>query len=196
MNLVLASTSPYRARNLQQLRLPFTTLAPGIDEMPRDGENIHDYVARLAREKAEAVAARAPGSLVIGSDQACTLQGLILGKPGTPEQAEKQLRLCRGNWVDFHTGLALLNADSGACRVHVEPFRVRFRNLADEEIAAYVRLDQPLDCAGSFKVEAAGIALFEAMEGRDYNSLLGLPMIALVDLLREAGINPLLAAES
>jgi len=194
MKLVLASTSPYRHRILQQLKIPFETCAPDIDEAPENAENIADYVCRLALEKARAVRTRFPGSLVIGSDQACSLHGLILGKPDSAEAAFKHLKMCKGNWVEFSTGLALINTDSGREQVLRETFRVKFRQLADDDIRAYVKLDQPLDCAGSFKAESAGIALFEAMEGRDYNTLLGLPMLALVDMLANEGISVLQVA--
>jgi MAF protein len=193
MKLILASSSPYRVKMLAQLRLPFDTCSPGIDETPLAGEAVDDYVLRLAEAKARAVAARYPDSLVIGSDQACTLNGLILGKPADADAARKHLKLCSGAWVEFRTGLALLNTATGTMRKRVEAYRVKFRTLADDEIRGYIRLDNPLDCAGCFKVEAAGIALFDALDGRDYHTLLGLPMIALVDMLREEGLNPLLA---
>ena len=194
MKIVLASSSPYRVKILQQLRLPFKTCTPDIDESPKPGENTREYVSRLALEKARAVCNRFPDSLVIGSDQGCTLNGLILGKPGTHDAAFKHLKLCRGNWVEFQTGVALINTGSGQEHVEVETYRVKFRNLSDEEIRAYIALDKPLDCAGSFKVEEAGVCLFKAMEGNDYNTLLGLPLITLVTLLKKEGLNPLLAA--
>ena len=194
MNLVLASSSPYRRKILEQLRLPFSTCSPDIDESPKSNENIDQYVSRLALQKAHAVADRFPDSLIIGSDQACHLGGMPLGKPENLEAALKHLKLCSGTTVEFLTGLALLNTASGHEQVTTERFRVTFRHLTDDEIRAYIQLDQPLDCAGSFKVEAAGISLFTAMEGRDYNTLLGLPMLALVDMLKTEGVNPLLAA--
>ena len=196
MNLVLASSSPYRIKILRQLCLPFETFPPHIDETPKANEDTEEYVRRLSLDKARAVAARFPDSLVIGSDQACTLNGLILGKPGSEDAAFKHLKLCSGNWVEFHTGLALVNTRTSKETAVVEKFRVRFRTLTDSEIRAYIRLDDPLDCAGSFRAEALGISLFEAMEGSDYNTLLGLPLIALVSLLREEGVNPLLASGS
>lgn len=192
MKLVLASSSPYRVRLLRQLQLPFTTCTPGIDETPQYGEKIDDYVSRLAQAKVRAVADQHPDSLVIGSDQACTLNGLVLGKPADEEAARKHLKLCNGAWVEFRTGLAVLNTASGKLHSAVEAYRVKFRTLTDAEIRGYIRLDMPLDCAGCFKVEEAGIALFECMEGRDYNTLLGLPLIELVSMLKEEGLNPLL----
>jgi septum formation protein len=193
MKLTLASSSPYRAKILQQLKLPFDTCAPDIDESAQSGENTHDYVSRLALSKARAVAGRRQDTLVIGSDQACTLNGLIMGKPGTEEAARKQLKMCSGNWLKFHTGLALVNTQTGNEQVVVETFKVKFRQLTDDQIKAYVQLDQPLDCAGSFKAESLGISLFEAMEGSDFTTLLGLPMISLVTLLQSEGLSPLLS---
>jgi len=194
MNLVLASSSPTRSKILQQLQLPFITYSPDINESPLNGETTLNYVKRLSLEKARAVSNQYPDSLIIGSDQACSMNGLILGKPGSEEAGIKHLKLCSGNWVQFQTGLALINTRTGKEHVTYDSFRVKFRCLSDEEIRAYIKLDKPLDCAGCFKVEAAGIALFEALEGKDYNTLLGLPIITLVSLLKEEGLNPLLAA--
>ncbi|MBT5484212.1 MAG: septum formation inhibitor Maf [Gammaproteobacteria bacterium] len=194
MNLVLASSSPTRIKILEQLRLPFTTCTPGIDESPLSDESLADYVARLSAEKARAVSAKFPDSLIIGSDQACSLHGLILGKPANTEAAFKHLKMCSGNWVQFQTGLTLINSTNGEEHTTVESYRVKFRSLSDEEIKAYLSLDNPLGCAGCFKVEEAGITLFEALDGSDYNTLLGLPLIALVSLLKKEGLNPLLAA--
>ena len=195
MKLVLASTSPYRSRILEQLGIPFVTDNPGVDETAMPGETMPEYVTRLALEKARAVASRHEDSLIIGSDQACSIGGIIMGKPGTEEAGVKQLKMCSGNWLEFRTGLALINTRSRAENSVAEPFRVKFRQLVEQEIRAYIKRDRPLDCAGCFKVEAAGITLFDALEGRDYNTLLGLPMIALVDMLRSEGINPLLWQE-
>ena len=194
MNLVLASSSPSRKQLLAQLRLPFEAFSPDIDESPLDSENTREYVSRLSLEKARTGIGRFPDSLVIGSDQACTLNGLILGKPGTKVAAIKHLKLCSGNWVEFHTGLALVNTSTGKEYGSVETYRVKFRRLSAEEIEAYVDLDLPLDCAGCFKAEEAGIMLFDEMDGQDFNTLLGLPMIQLVSILRKEDLNPLLAA--
>lgn len=191
MKLVLASTSSTRARLLGQLQLPFETASPGINETPLNDEKTADFVRRLALEKARAVKHQFTDALIIGSDQACTMTGLILGKPATEEAAFKHLKLCAGQWLEFHTGLALINTTTGSEVSRVETFRVKFRSLSDEEIRTYVQIDQPLDCAGCFRVESAGICLFEAMEGQDFNTLLGLPMIALVSLLKEQGVSPL-----
>ena len=196
MKLMLASSSPYRAKILQQLKQPFDICSPDIDELAQPEENIADYVSRLALAKAKAVASQCKNTLVIGSDQACTLNGLILGKPGTEDAARKQLQMCSGNWLTFHTGLALVNTETTTEQVVVETYRVKFRQLTDSQIQTYIRMDQPLDCAGSFKVEALGISLFAAMEGSDYTTLLGLPMISLVTLLESEEFSPLLNHEA
>lgn len=192
MKLLLASSSKYRRALLQQFGLPFDWASPDIDETPLDGESPEQLTARLALAKAQALAVQWPEHWIIGSDQVCVVNGQITGKPHTVEKAVAQLQACSGQRISFLTGLALVHPASGFVRVMVEPFYVQFRTLSDEEIRAYVALEQPLDCAGSFKVEGAGIQLFDRLEGRDFNSLIGLPMIALCDLLREAGINPLL----
>ena len=196
MKLMLASSSPYRAKILQQLKQPFDICSPDIDELAQPEENITDYVSRLALAKAKAVANQCKNTLVIGSDQACTLNGLILGKPGTEDAARKQLKMCSGNWLVFHTGLALVNTETTTEQVVVETYKVKFRQLTESQIQTYIRMDQPLDCAGSFKVESLGISLFTAMEGSDYTTLLGLPMISLVTLLESEGFSPLLIHEA
>lgn len=191
MQLVLASSSRYRRALLEQLRLPFACASPDIDETPQPGEAVTDLVARLALEKALALATRFPDALIIGSDQACSLDGRILGKPGDAAQACAQLQACSGRRVTFHTGLVLYDTRSNTWQHHVDTYAVRFRELDTDEIARYVEREQPLDCAGSFKVEGLGIALFSALEGSDYNSLIGLPLISLCTMLRAAGVNPL-----
>ena len=190
--LILASSSRYRASLLQQLGLPFRQQAADIDETPLDGEDPQAYVLRLAEAKARAVAAEFPARWVIGSDQTCLLNGRIHGKPGTAENAVRQLMQAQGTGVDFLTGLCLLNLSEDICLTLCEPFRVVFRALSRQEIEHYVAVEQPLDCAGSFRVEGLGIQLFERLEGRDPNALIGLPLIGLCDLMREAGLNPLL----
>jgi len=196
MKLVLASSSPARKQLLNQLGLPFDTFSPDIDESALPNENTEQYVARLALEKARTGLDGSQDDLIIGSDQACTLNGLILGKPGTRDAAIKHLKLCSGNWLQFHTGLAVINSETAKEQVVVETYRVLFRQLSAEEIEYYINLDNPLACAGCFKAEAAGIMLFERMEGDDFNTLLGLPLIRLVSLLRNEGFNPLLPAKS
>lgn len=191
--LLLASSSPYRRDLLQRLELPFTSASPNVDESPLDGETGEALALRLAESKARALADRFPGHWIIGSDQiACLPDGTILTKPGNHELAAEQLRLSSGHPVLFLTGLALLDADSGKLERLCEPYQVRFRKLSDREIEAYLRREQPYDCAGSFKMEGLGITLFDALEGRDPNSLIGLPLIALNELLRRWGRNPLL----
>jgi len=191
--LLLASSSPYRRELLERLGLPFTCASPDIDESPYQGETGEALATRLAESKARELADRFPGHWIIGSDQvACLPDGSVLSKPGNHEMATEQLRQSSGHRVLFLTGLALLDSDSGKIDSLCEPFNVKFRELADEEIEAYLLREKPYDCAGSFKMEGLGITLFEALEGRDPNSLVGLPLIALNDLLRQWGRNPLL----
>jgi MAF protein len=186
--LLLASSSPYRRALLQRLLLQFIWESPAIDETPLPGEQPEALVARLAEAKARALAEGHPGHLIIGSDQVAVLEGRILGKPGTPERARLQLGSASGKRVRFLTGLCLLDNRSGRASTVVEPFDVRFRVLQPEQIERYLEREQPFDCAGSFKAEGLGIALFEALEGRDPTALVGLPLIALVDLLAAAGV--------
>ncbi len=191
--LLLASSSPYRKALLERLGLPFTCASPDIDETPIQGETGEALATRLAEAKARALTERFPGHWIIGSDQvACLPDGSLLSKPGSHKQATDQLRQSSGHRVLFLTGLALLDADSGKLERHCEPFTVHFRQLTDEEIDTYLRREQPYDCAGSFKMEGLGITLFEALDGRDPNSLVGLPLIALNQMLRRWGRNPLL----
>lgn len=189
--LVLASTSPYRQALLAKLQLPFTTAAPSTDETPYPGESAEDLVLRLAIAKARALGEAFPDSLIVGSDQVYVLNGAICGKPHTEENARAQLRAASGNSVVFYTGLALFDSRDGSVQSRVEPFSVDFRPLSDAEIARYVALEQPLNCAGSFKSEGLGITLFERLSGRDPNTLVGLPLIALAEMLRQAGVDPL-----
>lgn len=186
--LVLASTSPYRRELLGRLGLPFTSARPDADESALPGESPEALVARLAESKARSVARHHPEALVIGSDQVAVLDGEIIGKPGTPERAREQLARTSGRSVRFLTGLCLLDTASGESQVLVEPFTVHFRELDAASIARYVVAEQPYDCAGSFKSEGLGITLFARLEGDDPNSLIGLPLIRLVDLLAESGI--------
>ncbi|HFT7668749.1 TPA: nucleoside triphosphate pyrophosphatase [Serratia marcescens] len=189
--LLLASTSPYRKMLLEKLQLPFDCAAPQVDETPLPGESAEALVLRLATAKAQALALAYPEHLIIGSDQVCVIDGSITGKPHTEVNARAQLRQASGQAVTFYTGLALYNSRSEQLQALCEPFHVHFRALSEAEIAAYVRLEQPLNCAGSFKSEGLGIALFDRLEGRDPNALIGLPLIALLAMLRAEGINPL-----
>jgi MAF protein len=191
--LVLASTSPFRRELLARLGLPFQTASPDVDESRRPGEPPQALVQRLAEAKARAVAAGWPHGLIIGSDQVACIDDEVLGKPGDRARAIAQLTRAAGRTVLFQTGLCLYDAAADRARVLCEPFRVRFRPLTQKQIQGYVDREQPFHCAGSFKSEGLGIALFEAMEGEDPNSLIGLPLIRLVGLLAEAGLDPLTA---
>lgn len=192
-DIVLASSSPYRKSLLARLELPFRCASPDIDETPLPGETPEALAIRLATDKARALAQGCPNSLIIGSDQVAALpDGAILGKPGDHKQAKSQLTRSSGQCVQFMTGLAILDTRSNTLTTCCERFDVNFRSLSEKEIEGYLRKEQPYDCAGSFKMEGLGIALFSGLEGRDPNSLVGLPLIALIDLLRAFGINPLL----
>jgi septum formation protein len=190
--LILASSSAYRRELLERLRLPFEAIAPGIDETPRPGETPPATALRLAREKAQAVAARAPGALVIGSDQVATLGTAQIGKPGSHAAALAQLRAMRGREVVFHTALCLWDgraADpAGAAQLEEVRVTVAFRDLPDAELDAYLRIEQPYDCAGSAKNEGLGIALLERIDSSDPTALTGLPLIALTGMLRRVGV--------
>ena len=186
--LVLASTSPYRRELLGRLGLPFTTARPEVDESPLAGEDPEVLVRRLAEAKARAVAPVHPDALVIGSDQVAVLDGNVVGKPGAPDAAADQLRRASGRAVRFLTGLCLLDTARDVAEVVVEPFTVHFRALDEGQIARYIERERPFDCAGSFKSEGLGIALFERLEGDDPSALVGLPLIRLVSLLGRAGV--------
>jgi len=189
--LVLASTSPYRRELLARLGLPFEVEAPEVDETPLPGEAPEALVRRLSEAKARAVAARRRGAVVIGSDQVAVLDGEVIGKPGSFERAREQLRRASGRAVDFLTGLAVLDTRDGRLRLEVAPFRVVFRPLDEARIEAYLRRDEPWNCAGSFRSERLGVALFERMEGEDPTALMGLPLIRLVRMLEAVGLDPL-----
>ena len=191
MNLLLASSSTYRRALLERLNLVFTQVSPDIDETAMANESAHDLVVRLSRQKAEALASQYLNTLIIASDQVAELDGLILGKPGTEQRAIEQLSQCSGRQVRFHTGLCLLNTRTGHQQVESVEFSVWFRSLTRSQIEGYVRKELPLDCAGSFKCEGLGIALFERMEGQDPNSLIGLPLIRLVSMLGNEGVDVL-----
>ncbi len=184
--LLLASTSRYRRDLLQRLRLPFDTVSSDVDEAPRPGEAPAALAARLAREKAGAVAARYPGAWVIGSDQVASVGAAPLGKPGDRARAIAQLTAMSGAAVDFHTAVAVARVDRGTF-AHDDVTTVRFRTLSTGEIARYVDAEAPFDCAGSFKAEGLGIALFEGIDSCDPTALVGLPLIATAALLRRAG---------
>lgn len=187
--LVLASSSPYRRELLTRLRLPFTWSAPHIDETQHLHEDASTLVRRLSQEKAQALSATYPQHLIIGSDQAATLGTQTLGKPHTLERAREQLLAASGNSVTFLTGLTLLNSATGQQQTDCIPFTVHFRTLSEAQIMRYLNAEQPFDCAGSFKAEGLGISLFRSTEGSDSNSLIGLPLIRLVDMLLASGID-------
>lgn len=186
--IILASSSKYRRQLLQRLELPFSSQSPNIDESPIADEAADTLALRLAKQKAEAVASSHPGHLIIASDQTASIDKRILGKPGSYNNAVKQLTQCSGHKVTFYTSLCLYNSSNKQSQVDLIPYSVYFRDLASEQIERYLRKEQPYDCAGSFKMEGLGITLFKKMEGDDPNSLIGLPLIRLVDMLGNEGI--------
>ena len=187
--LLLASSSPYRRELLERLRLPFSWASPDIDEQRLPEEPALELVKRLAQEKAHALAASHPDHLIIGSDQVAVLGEQILGKPHTFERACAQLLEASGNHVTFLTGLALLNSQTGYCQVDCIPFTVNMRELNLACIERYLRAEEPYDCAGSFKAEGLGVSLFQSTHGVDATSLIGLPLIRLVDMLQAEGLS-------
>jgi septum formation protein len=189
VRLVLASTSPFRRELLARLGLPFETANPSTDETALDGEIPEETALRLSETKARAVAGQYPDALIIGSDQIACLDGQAFGKPGNHENAVKQLKTMRGRAVNFFTGLCLLNARTGKAHLRGVPTLVTFRNLSDDEIENYLHKEQPYNCAGSAKSEGLGIAVIAKMQGDDPNALIGLPLIALCDLLRNENIS-------
>jgi septum formation protein len=187
-SVVLGSTSRYRRELLERLRIPFTVSAPGVDETPLPGETPQALARRLALAKARAVAAMHPDAVVIGSDQVADLAGQPLGKPGEHARAVQQLRQMRGQTVIFQTALAVVCLASGYEQVDLAEVRVVFRDLSDDEIEAYLRAEQPYDCAGSAKSEGLGIALLESIDNDDPTALIGLPLIRTARMLRQAGV--------
>jgi len=188
MQLILASTSPFRKSVLEKLGLPFDCHAPEVDEAPQPHETPAQLVERLSIAKAQAVAAHLQQGLVIGSDQVAVIDDEILGKPGNHENAVAQLERASGKTVTFLTGLALVNAESGAIQAEIVPFKVVFRQLTQPQIVNYLNAEQPYNCAGSFKSEGLGIALFDRLEGDDPNTLIGLPLIRLIRMLEKEGM--------
>ncbi len=185
--LILGSSSPYRRELLERLRLPFEVAVPDIDETPQDGETPEATALRLSLNKAQAIAQRHPGALVIGSDQVLTLDGRQMGKPGTHDKAREQLRLMRGRTATFHSALCLLDGRTGQPQLADVQTRVTMRDLSEAEIDAYLHLEKPYDVAGSAKSEGLGIALLSRVESDDPTALVGLPLIALTTMLRQAG---------
>jgi len=190
--LILASTSVYRKALLEKLTPNFRTAKPDVDETALPAETPAALVERLALAKAWAIAKQENNAVVIGSDQVAVFNGDILGKPHTVANAQAQLRRFSGGTVTFLTGLAVVNSATQTAQVLVEPFTVRFRELSDQEIDRYIEREMPLNCAGSFKSEGLGITLFSKLEGEDPNSLIGLPLIKLHQLLKNTGIDLLL----
>jgi len=192
VSLILASSSPYRQQLIQKLNLTAEIVPPDINETIYANESAQQAAGRLSHEKAMAVALKTSG-VIIASDQTAEVGRHILGKPGNVENAIKQLTMCSGQAVTFYTGLCVYNTTTNSLQQDVVPFTVVFRQLSHKEITRYVELEQPFDCAGSFKSEGLGVALFESMSGSDPNALIGLPLIALCNMLRNVGINPLLS---
>jgi len=188
-SLVLGSSSPFRKALLEKLDLEFATDSPDIDETPLKNESPEDMVARLAKLKALAIAERHPNSIIISSDQCATLDGAIIGKPGQHEAAVEQLTNASGRAVTFYTSLCVMDTGSEQMEELVEPFHVYFRELSESQIENYLRKEEPYNCAGSFKSEGLGIALFERLEGKDPNTLVGLPLIELVRILGKFGLD-------
>lgn len=187
-SLILASTSPYRRQLLERIGLPFTVARPEVDETPLPDEAPTVTAERLALIKAQAVAARHPGALIIGSDQVAYRDRQRFDKPGTIENAIAQLRDMSGHSIFFHTALCLLDSRDGSYQLESVPVEARFRKLDEAEIVRYVERERPLDCAGSAKSEGVGVALLEYMRGDDPTALIGLPLIALSRMLRKHGL--------
>ncbi len=187
--LILASSSPFRRELLSRLGMEFLSVSPDVDEARLPDESAEALVQRLALDKAQAVAESHADALIIGSDQVATIDGEILGKPGSHERAAEQLAQASGKRVSFLTGLCLLNSATGRSQVTCEPFYVDFRELSRSQIDSYLRREQPYNCAGSFKSEGLGITLFQRLHGEDPASLIGLPLIRLVDMLQNEGID-------
>lgn len=189
--LILGSSSPFRAELLNKLDLSFTQVSPDIDETPAPDETPQQLVQRLATSKALEIAKTHPEALIIGSDQVAVIEGDILGKPGNHKNAMAQLKRASGQDVTFLTGLALYNAKNGHMQAAVEPFTVHFRKLSDNQIDFYLKKEQPYQCAGSFKSEGFGISLFSKLVGDDPNTLIGLPLIRLIEMLKHEQIDVL-----
>ncbi len=185
--VILASTSSYRKEILSKLGIPFCTCSPDIDETPLKQETPEAHVVRLAKDKARAGADLFTQGLVIGSDQVAVINGEIVGKPINHEAAVSQLTAASDQVITFYTGIALHNITTGECEAHCETFRVHFRALTTAQIEYYLKKEQPYFCAGSFKSEGLGIALFNQLEGKDPNTLIGLPLITLIDMLSRQG---------
>jgi septum formation protein len=189
--LILGSSSPYRQQLLSRLRVPFSVISPKVDESPAPGECPVALALRLALAKAHAVALREPQAVVIGSDQVADLHGEAIGKPGTHERAQAQLRKMSGQVVIFQTAVAVVCHGTGFEQVDIAHVRVKFRALVESEIEAYLGAEEPYDCAGSAKSEGLGIALLEFIESDDPTALVGLPLIRTCQMIRAAGVKVL-----
>jgi len=188
--IILASSSPYRKELLSRLQLPFDIVVPNIDESPLPGESPQETALRLAQQKAQHIAKNAPNSIIIGSDQVATMDQMQIGKPGNHDNALKQLQMMRGRQVVFHSALCVLNNTLMQPDMQMADIQtvVTFRNLSDRELDAYLKIEQPYDCAGSAKNEGLGIAIIERIDSSDPTALTGLPLIALTGMLRNAGV--------
>ena len=191
MQLILASSSAYRKKQLGILGLPFACMNPDIDESRINNENAHDMALRLAEGKARAVSNQFSDALIIGSDQTVAFGEQILGKPGSFDAAVKQLQLLRNQTVILYSAVALLDTRDNSVQKQVIETHVHYRNLSDAQIVAYLERDKPFDCTGSCKSEALGIAILESVRSDDPTALVGLPLIALTTMLSEAGLAPL-----
>jgi len=191
MELVLASSSPFRRRLLEQLSVKFRTLDPNIDESPLPNEKPEALVRRLSISKARAVVSQAPTALIIGSDQVAVHQGTIVGKPRDHADAVAQLLSSSGKEIVFFTSVSLLNSASGGIQTEVVPFKVRFRPLTREKIEHYLEREQPYGCCGSLRADGLGIALLDQLKGEDPTALIGLPLTVLVQMLEKEGFQVL-----
>lgn len=186
--LILASSSPYRRELLERLKIPFTVESPNVDETPLQDESPGETALRLAQDKARKIGLGHANVLVIGSDQVAVLDGTQIGKPLTFENAFRQLKTMCGRTVVFHSALCLFNSRTQAMQSTIVPYSVTFRSYDDAQISRYLEKEQPYHCAGSAKTEGLGIALIERMVGSDPNALIGLPLIALIDMLKNEGV--------
>lgn len=187
-DIILASSSPFRRSLLERLHIDFTCFSPDVDERLHAAESATDYVKRLACQKAETAASLNTNAVVIGSDQCALLNETVLGKPASQDDALRQLKAAQGKKVIFHTGLCVLQQSSKFCRIEDILFEVEFRQLSDAQLVHYLQVEQPYQCAGSFKSESYGITLFKYMRGDDPTALMGLPLICLVGMLEEVGV--------
>lgn len=187
--LILASSSKFRREVLRKLDIPFNSISPKVDESPLPDEKPYQTALRLSQEKARKIGKKHPHALIIGCDQVATLDGVQLGKPLNHTNATKQLQMMRGREVTFHSAICLYNSTTGNIQAEVVPYLVRFRQLTDDQIERYLTKDQPYDCAGSAKSEGLGIVLIDRMVGEDPNALIGLPLIKLVTMLQNEGVD-------